>query len=128
MSRTGQSRPFHRGADGLVPAEGAAIVTLKRLSDALSAGDNVLGVIRGVGLSNDGRGRGLLAPRRRARRRAMRLAYAHVGAHARRTSRSSSATPPGRPSATPPRCAPPRRSSRAFATCPSARSSPTSAT
>jgi acyl transferase domain-containing protein/3-hydroxymyristoyl/3-hydroxydecanoyl-(acyl carrier protein) dehydratase/1-acyl-sn-glycerol-3-phosphate acyltransferase len=79
MSRTGQSRPFHRGADGLVPAEGAAILTLKRLSDALSAGDKVLGVIRGVGLSNDGRGRGLLAPAEEGQRRAMQLAYAMSG-------------------------------------------------
>src|SRR5439155_22976167 len=28
MSRTGQSRPFHRDADGLVPAEGAVLVAL----------------------------------------------------------------------------------------------------
>jgi len=79
MSRTGQSRPFHRGADGLVPAEGAAILTLKRLSDALAAGDKVLGVIRGVGLSNDGRGRGMLAPAEEGQRRAMQLAYAMSG-------------------------------------------------
>jgi len=79
MSRTGQSRPFHRGADGLVPAEGAAVLTLKRLSDALAAGDKVLGVIRGVGLSNDGRGRGMLAPAEEGQRRAMQLAYAMSG-------------------------------------------------
>src|SRR5262249_11630875 len=62
MSRSGRSRPFHREADGLVPAEGAAFVVLKRLEDARRAGDRIHGVIRGVGLSNDGRGSGLLAP------------------------------------------------------------------
>jgi acyl transferase domain-containing protein/3-hydroxymyristoyl/3-hydroxydecanoyl-(acyl carrier protein) dehydratase/1-acyl-sn-glycerol-3-phosphate acyltransferase len=76
MSRTGQSRPFHRDADGLVPAEGAGFVALQRLGDALAAGRKVLGVIRGVGLSNDGRGRGLLAPSEEGQERAMRLAYA----------------------------------------------------
>lgn len=76
MSRTGQSRPFHRDADGLVPAEGAGFVALQRLGDALAAGRKILGVIRGVGLSNDGRGRGLLAPSEEGQERAMRLAYA----------------------------------------------------
>jgi 3-oxoacyl-(acyl-carrier-protein) synthase/3-hydroxymyristoyl/3-hydroxydecanoyl-(acyl carrier protein) dehydratase/1-acyl-sn-glycerol-3-phosphate acyltransferase len=79
MSRTGQSRPFHRGADGLVPAEGAALVTLMRLEDARAKGLRVLGVIRGVGLSNDGRGRGLLTPSEEGQIRAMRLAYAESG-------------------------------------------------
>jgi 3-oxoacyl-(acyl-carrier-protein) synthase len=79
MSRTGQSRPFHAQADGLVPAEGAALVALKRLDDALKDGDRVLGVIRGVGLSNDGRGRGLLVPTREGQARAMRQAYAMAG-------------------------------------------------
>ena len=76
MSRTGQSRPFHRDADGLVPAEGAAFVVLKRLRDAVAARDRILGVIRGIGLSNDGRGRGLLVPSEEGQIRAMRLAYA----------------------------------------------------
>jgi acyl transferase domain-containing protein/3-hydroxymyristoyl/3-hydroxydecanoyl-(acyl carrier protein) dehydratase/1-acyl-sn-glycerol-3-phosphate acyltransferase len=79
MSKTGQSRPFHRGADGLVPAEGAGFVVLQRLSDALAQGRHVLGVIRGVGLSNDGRGRGLLAPSEEGQERALRLAYEMSG-------------------------------------------------
>ncbi|MEO0600694.1 MAG: beta-ketoacyl synthase N-terminal-like domain-containing protein, partial [Myxococcota bacterium] len=79
MSRTGQSRPFHAHADGLVPAEGAAFVALKRLSDAEAAGDRILGVIRGVGLSNDGRGRGLLAPDDKGQARALRTAWAQSG-------------------------------------------------
>lgn len=79
MSRTGRSRPFHRDADGLVPAEGAAMLALKRLSDAVAAGDRIYGVIRGVGLSNDGRGRGFLAPSSEGQVRAMRAAYAQSG-------------------------------------------------
>jgi acyl transferase domain-containing protein/3-hydroxymyristoyl/3-hydroxydecanoyl-(acyl carrier protein) dehydratase/1-acyl-sn-glycerol-3-phosphate acyltransferase len=79
LSRSGQSRPFHRDADGLLPAEGAALVALKRLADARRDGDRVLGVIRGVGLSNDGRGRGLLAPAEEGQIRAMRAAYAMSG-------------------------------------------------
>nr|AIJ50377.1 Pfa3 [Aetherobacter sp. SBSr008] len=79
MSRTGQSRPFHREADGLVPSEGAVFFALQRLDDARAAGRRVLGIIRGIGLSNDGRGRGLLAPSEEGQIRAMRLAYAAAG-------------------------------------------------
>ena len=79
MSRTGRSRPFHAGADGLVPAEGAAVVALKRLSDAVTAGDRVFGIIRGAGLSNDGRGRGLLAPDSRGQGLALKRAWAGAG-------------------------------------------------
>ncbi|MEM1349266.1 MAG: polyketide synthase, partial [Myxococcota bacterium] len=79
MSRSGQSRPFHRDADGLVPAEGAGFVVLKRLDDAWSAGDKIHGVIRGIGLSNDGRGRGMLTPSEQGQVRAMQRAYAMSG-------------------------------------------------
>ncbi|WP_077076928.1 beta-ketoacyl synthase N-terminal-like domain-containing protein [Mycobacterium numidiamassiliense] len=75
LSASGRSRPFHRSADGLVPAEGAAILVLRRLEDAIAEGNTILGVIRGVGLSNDGRGRGLLVPSQEGQERAMRLAY-----------------------------------------------------
>ncbi|HVB37798.1 MAG TPA: polyketide synthase, partial [Vicinamibacterales bacterium] len=79
ISPTGRSRPFHRQADGLVPAEGAALVALKRLEDAEIAGDRILGIVRSVGLSNDGRGHGFLVPSATAQSRAMHQAYAMAG-------------------------------------------------
>ena len=79
LSRSGQSRPFHRDADGLVPAEGAAFVLLKRLDDAERDGDPIAGVIRGLGLSNDGRVGGLLAPDTGGQKAALRSAYAMAG-------------------------------------------------
>ncbi|MBQ0887887.1 beta keto-acyl synthase [Streptomyces sp. RM72] len=78
-SRTGRSRPFDRDADGLVHGEGAGFVALARLSDARAAGLPVFGVIRGVGLSNDGRGSGLISPSEEGQVRAMRLAYEAAG-------------------------------------------------
>ncbi|MFJ9984661.1 beta-ketoacyl synthase N-terminal-like domain-containing protein [Streptomyces globisporus] len=78
-SRTGRSRPFDRDADGLVHGEGAGFVALTRLSDARAAGLPVFGVIRGVGLSNDGRGSGLISPSEEGQVRAMRLAYEAAG-------------------------------------------------
>ena len=79
MSKTGQSRPFHAQADGLVPAEGAAFLTLMRLADAEAQGLPIHGVLRGIGLSNDGRGRGLLAPSTAGQVRAIADAYARSG-------------------------------------------------
>ncbi|HEX5118835.1 MAG TPA: beta-ketoacyl synthase N-terminal-like domain-containing protein [Pseudonocardiaceae bacterium] len=79
LSRTGRSRPFHREADGLVPAEGVAMVALMRLRDAVAGRVPILGVGRGVGLSNDGRTGGFLAPAEDGQTRAMRAAYQQAG-------------------------------------------------
>ncbi|WP_424887273.1 beta-ketoacyl synthase N-terminal-like domain-containing protein [Streptomyces sp. XH2] len=79
LSPTGRSRPFHQEADGLVPAEGAALIALMRLSDALARGREVLAVVRGIGIGNDGRGSGLIAPDQAGQERVMRLAYAAAG-------------------------------------------------
>jgi acyl transferase domain-containing protein/3-hydroxymyristoyl/3-hydroxydecanoyl-(acyl carrier protein) dehydratase len=79
LSRSGRSRPFHRHADGLVPALGAAVVALRRLEDAVADGDQILGVIRGVGLSNDGNKGGFLSPSEEAQVRAMEQAYRMAG-------------------------------------------------
>lgn len=59
--------------------EGAGFVALMRLSEARAAQVPVLGVIRGVGLSNDGRGAGLISPSEEGQIRAMRLAYDAAG-------------------------------------------------
>ena len=75
LSPSGASRPFHREADGLVPAEGAGFLALKRLEDAERDGDRIHGVIRGIGLSNDGRGKGFLVPSEEGQVRALRAAY-----------------------------------------------------
>jgi len=79
MSHTGQSRPFHKNADGLVPAEGAGFIALKRLDDAIRDKDIIHGVIRGVGVANDARGHGLLVPSAEGQARAIESAYAMSG-------------------------------------------------
>ncbi|HRK37178.1 MAG TPA: amino acid adenylation domain-containing protein [Burkholderiaceae bacterium] len=54
LSPDGHTRTFDVQAQGTVFSDGAAVVLLKRLSDALADGNPVYAVIRGVGLSNDG--------------------------------------------------------------------------
>lgn len=75
LSPTARSQPFSKQADGLLPAEGAAALVLKRLEDAVRDGDHIHGVIRGIGLSNDGRCRGLLLPDSGGQQRAIKAAY-----------------------------------------------------
>ncbi len=78
LSPTGRCAPFDRSADGLVVGEGAGVLVLKRLTDALKAKDTVYGLIRGIGLSNDMRGN-LLAPDSEGQVRAMKIAYDQAG-------------------------------------------------
>ncbi len=78
LSPTGCCAPFDERADGLVVGEGAGIVVLKRLDDALRDRDTIHGVIKGIGLSNDMRGN-LLAPDSEGQVRAMTSAYAAAG-------------------------------------------------
>ena len=53
-SLDGHCRPFDEKASGTVFGHGAGIVLLKRLEDALADGDQVLAVIRGFAVNNDG--------------------------------------------------------------------------
>lgn len=62
LSPTERIRPFDRRADGTLLSEGTGIVLLKRLSDALTAGDRVYAVIRGVGVASDGRATSMMNP------------------------------------------------------------------
>lgn len=78
LSPTGTCSPFDAKGNGLVVGEGAGVVLLKRLDDALQAGDRIYGVIRGIGLSNDVGG-SLLAPLSEGQLRAMRAAYRQAG-------------------------------------------------
>ena len=57
LSATG-TRPYADGADGFVMGEGAAIFLLKRLADAERDGDKIYAVLRGMGGSSDGKGKG----------------------------------------------------------------------
>src|SRR5271167_2366049 len=61
LSATG-TRPYAQGADGFVMGEGTAIFLLKRLADAERAGDKIYAVLRGMGASSDGKGKGITAP------------------------------------------------------------------
>jgi acyl transferase domain-containing protein len=70
-----ESRPLDVAADGVIFGEGAGILILKRLSDAIESADPILGVIRGVGISSDGRSPAINVPQSRGQSIAIRRAY-----------------------------------------------------
>ena len=73
-SATG-SRPFSSTADGMVGSEGYVAVVVKTLDRAEADGDRILAVVRGLGLSSDGRGKALWAPMAEGQVEAIRRAY-----------------------------------------------------
>ena len=78
LSATG-TRPYADGADGFVMGEGAAMFILKRLADAERTGDRIYAVIRGLGGSSDGKGKGITAPNPVGQRLAIERAWRNTG-------------------------------------------------
>jgi acyl transferase domain-containing protein/non-ribosomal peptide synthetase component F/thioesterase domain-containing protein/acyl carrier protein len=79
LSPTGRSRAFDANADGYVRGEGCGMVALKRVEDALEAGDRILAVISGSALNHDGRTSGLTVPNGPAQQQLIVHALADAG-------------------------------------------------
>ena len=87
LSRTG-CFPFDARADGIVFGEGAAMLALERLGDALATGHRNHAVIRGAGLSSDGRSAAVNVPRAAGQALALERAYSSAGVDRRACSSS----------------------------------------
>lgn len=79
MSGTGRCKSFDASADGYVRSEGAGVVVLKPLSEALAANDPIYAVIRGSAVNQDGFSNGMAAPNPRAQAAVLREAYRRAG-------------------------------------------------
>jgi acyl transferase domain-containing protein len=79
MAPDGRCKTFDAHADGFVRAEGCGVLVLKRLGDALAAGDRVLAVIRGSAVNQDGASSGLTVPNGLAQQAVIRQALAAAG-------------------------------------------------
>lgn len=58
LSRDGHCRTFDENATGTVFSDGAGVVLLKTLANAIEDGDTIYGLIKGLGVNNDGSQKG----------------------------------------------------------------------
>jgi acyl transferase domain-containing protein len=74
LSATG-SFPFDSRADGFISSDGFAAIIIKPLARAVAERNKIFGVIRGIGVATDGRGKSLWAPRKEGQVAAIERAY-----------------------------------------------------
>ncbi|MCE7984892.1 MAG: amino acid adenylation domain-containing protein [Caldilinea sp. CFX5] len=76
LSPDGRCKTFDAAGDGYGRGEGCGMVVLKRLADAVAAGDPILAVIRGSAVNHDGPSAGLTVPNGAAQEKLLRKALA----------------------------------------------------
>ncbi|NEO69417.1 beta-ketoacyl synthase N-terminal-like domain-containing protein [Moorena sp. SIO3H5] len=79
MATDGRCKTFDARANGYVRGEGCGIVVLKRLDDAIRDNDNIIALIKGSALNQDGRSNGLTAPNGPSQEAVIRQALANAG-------------------------------------------------
>jgi acyl transferase domain-containing protein/acyl carrier protein len=79
LSPTGKCHTFDEKADGIVLGEGAGVLVLKRLEDALRDGDRIYAVIEADAINNDGRTMGMTTPNPEAQKEVIKDALRQSG-------------------------------------------------
>ncbi|MCP3065859.1 polyketide synthase, partial [Myxococcus sp. K38C18041901] len=79
LSPEGRCKTFDASADGYARGEGCGVLVLKRLSDAVADGNEVLAVIRGTAVNHDGPSSGLTVPNGMAQQAVIRQALENGG-------------------------------------------------
>lgn len=85
LSADGKSYAFDEQANGYGRGEGVATIVIKRLEDALAAGDPVRAVIRETHVNQDGRTESITSPSEAAQMKLMRDCYRKAGLDPRET-------------------------------------------
>ena len=79
MAEDGKCKTFSADADGYVRGEGCGVIILKPLGQSITDGDNILAVIHGSAINQDGRSNGLTAPSGKAQQRVIQSAWQNAG-------------------------------------------------
>ena len=81
-SPDGHCRPFDANASGTVFGSGVGAVVMKRLEEAMADGDNILAILRGSAINNDGSEKiGYTAPSIKGQQRAIAMALSNSDIH-----------------------------------------------
>ena len=78
ISKDGQCRSFDDAASGYGRGEGVGTVVMKRMSDAVRDNDNIVAVLKGSAVGQDGKTKGIMAPNGEAQEAIARLALADI--------------------------------------------------
>ena len=83
LAPDGRCKTFDASADGYVRSEGAGVIILKSLADAMANNDPILAVIQGSAINQDGTSAGLTAPSQSAQEAVIQqaLSMADVAPH-----------------------------------------------
>lgn len=79
LNDAGRSYPFDARGSGYGRGEGVAVVVLKRLDDALQAGDHVRAIIRNTAINQDGKTNGITLPSQQAQESLQKSIYHSAG-------------------------------------------------
>lgn len=79
LSPDGRCKAFDASADGYARGEGAGVVLLKPLAQAIADRDPIYALIRGTAVSQDGHSNGITVPNGNAQEAAMRAACRQAG-------------------------------------------------
>ena len=79
LNQEGRCFPFDSRGSGYGRGEGVATVVLKRLDDALEAGDSIRAIIRHTGVNQDGKTSGIALPNQLAQENLVRRMYQELG-------------------------------------------------
>lgn len=83
LSNDGHCRPFDADAKGTVFSDGAGVVLLKNMEEAIKDGDTIFAVVKGIGINNDGGGKGsFTAPSAEGQAEAISMAIDDAGVNA----------------------------------------------
>jgi acyl transferase domain-containing protein/acyl carrier protein len=79
LAPDGRCKTFDAAADGFLMGEGCGVVVLERRSDALARGHQILAVLRGSAMNQDGMSNGLTAPNGQAQVAVIQAALDRAG-------------------------------------------------
>ncbi|AIQ12429.1 hypothetical protein PDUR_11275 [Paenibacillus durus] len=79
LSPDGRCKTFDKDANGYVPGDGAGVLILQRLEDAVMEGNHIYGIIKGSAYNHGGKSASITAPRMEAQRDVIIAAYQDAG-------------------------------------------------